>query len=140
MTKIDSFSGEFSFLSNFYPCSVLYEDINFPTTEHAFQASKSRAIPTRQAIAKEPTAAKAKKAGKSIALRPDWELVKFRVMEDILRLKFAQSEFRDKLLETGDAELIEGNQWGDTTWGICNGVGKNMLGKLLMKIRSELRQ
>ena len=60
-------------------------------------------------------------------------------MEDFLRQKFTDSDLKEKLLATGDAELIEGNHWGDVIWGVCNGIGENNLGKLLMNIRNDLK-
>jgi N-glycosidase YbiA len=77
--------------------------------------------------------------GKRVALRSDWEVVKVGIMEQCLRSKFAGSELRSLLLSTGDAELVEGNTWNDRFWGVCRGKGQNHLGKLLMRIRSELR-
>jgi predicted NAD-dependent protein-ADP-ribosyltransferase YbiA (DUF1768 family) len=77
-------------------------------------------------------------AGQKVTLRKDWEGVKIQVMRDVLRLKFANPGLRDRLLETGDRELIEGNTWGDTFWGVCRGSGKNWLGQLLMELRGEL--
>ena len=77
-----------------------------------------------------------------VNLRPDWEDVKVQVMEDIVRAKFTQNPYLgDWLFNTGDSELIEGNNWGDTTWGvdIKTKKGKNLLGKILMKIRDELK-
>lgn len=65
--------------------------------------------------------------------------MKLRVMELLLRQKFQIPELGAKLLSTGSAELVEGNHWGDTFWGVYNKVGHNHLGKLLMKIRSELQ-
>ena len=81
----------------------------------------------------------AKKMGRRVNLRKDWEDVKIQVMEKGLRLKFQDPTLRKKLLATGDEELVEGNPWGDRYWGVCNGSGKNKLGKLLMKIREELQ-
>jgi predicted NAD-dependent protein-ADP-ribosyltransferase YbiA (DUF1768 family) len=83
--------------------------------------------------------------GRKVQLRPDWEKVKEYYMELGLRLKFENPSLRQKLLETGSDELIEGNSWHDNEWGSCycarcqNIAGKNKLGKLLMKLREELR-
>ena len=85
------------------------------------------------------TPGEAKRMGRQVTLRKDWEDVKISVMEKGLRMKFAIPELRDKLLATGEEELVEGNWWGDTCWGVCKGVGANNLGKLLMKIREESR-
>lgn len=72
-------------------------------------------------------------------MRSDWEEVKLGVMEGLLREKFSDPELRRKLLATGERELVEGNDWGDSFWGVCAGRGKNHLGRLLMKLREELR-
>jgi len=82
----------------------------------------------------------AKRLGRRVRLRSDWEQVKYDVMLDVVRAKFNQHpDLAQKLLATGDEELVEGNDWGDTYWGVCNGRGKNMLGKILMRVRAELR-
>lgn len=74
-------------------------------------------------------------------LRPDWEEAKVGIMEELVRLKFtAHADLRARLLATGDAELIEGNNWNDRFWGVCRGQGQNQLGLILMKVRSELAQ
>ena len=65
---------------------------------------------------------------------------KLGITEDVIRQKFNNPELKEKLIATGDAELIEGNPWGDTFWGVCEGKGENHLGKILMKIRSELNE
>lgn len=140
---IDRFEKEYSFLSNFYPCVIEYEGITYPTTEHAYQAAKTLNQEHRQTISELPTPGKAKKAGKIVELREDWHDVKFQIMKDICKLKFVQPEFRQKLLDTGDAYLIEGNWWHDNTWGICSCSkcgydGLNLLGKVLMQIRVDI--
>ena len=56
-----------------------------------------------------------------------------------LCLKVADEQLADWLLETGDEELVEGNTWSDTTWGVCNGVGENKLGRLLMIVRDMIK-
>ena len=83
---------------------------------------------------------KSKALGRKVTLREDWDEVKNRVMLEIVRNKFKQNpELKEKLIATGDAYLEEGNWWGDRTWGVCNGVGENRLGKILMKVRDELK-
>ena len=72
-------------------------------------------------------------------LRPDWETEKISIMRALLRLKFADPALRAQLVATGVRPLVEGNRWGDRFWGVCGGNGQNMLGKLLMEIRAELR-
>lgn len=138
--RIDSFSGEYRFLSNFWPAQVVYEGITYPTAEHAYQSAKTLDMDQRRQIAELATPSSAKKAGRALQIRPDWEAVKLRVMEDCVRYKFSHDhELRQKLLATGDAELIEGNTWGDRFWGVCEGQGENHLGQILMKVRQELK-
>ena len=81
----------------------------------------------------------AKRLGRRVELRPDWESVKYDVMYQVCKAKFTQNpNLLERLLATGDAELVEGNTWGDQVWGVCKGVGENHLGKTLMRIRAEL--
>ena len=139
-TVIDSFDKEYSFLSNFYEAPVEWEGITYPSNEHAFQAAKVINPVKRMEIAAAATPGQAKRMGRSVNLRHDWEQVKYNVMLDIVLAKFHQhSDLAEALLDTGDAELIEGNWWNDTTWGVCNGVGTNWLGKILMSVRAQLK-
>lgn len=139
MESILSFQGPHRFLSNFYPARVRYGGVVFATTEHAYQAAKTcdRNEAMRISLLAKP--GDAKRVGKTLALRPDWEQVKEPVMLELLRLKFALPNLRAMLLATGDAWLEEGNTWGDTYWGVCRGQGKNRLGHLLMQVRQEVR-
>ena len=134
---IDSFSGNHRFLSNFWPCSVMLDGEEYQSVEHAYVAAKTTDIVLRSIIQDCPTAGKVKQLGRKIKLRADWEEIKLSVMEDLLRQKFSEKTLKQRLLETKGYELIEGNHWNDTFWGVCNGVGSNNLGKLLMKIREE---
>jgi ribA/ribD-fused uncharacterized protein len=136
---INYFSGDHAFLSNFYPCAVLHEGIVYPSSENAFQAAKSLNMDARKVFAlKEVTPGMSKHLGRAIVLRPNWDTIKLVVMCDILAAKFSDPALRKLLIETGDAELIEGNTWGDTFWGVCNGKGSNFLGKSLMDLRKKL--
>lgn len=135
LTPITSFKDEYRFLSNFWPATVLFENILYPTVEHAYVAAKTLDRTTRLGIAAISTPGKVKRVGRSLELRPDWELVKLTVMEDLLELKFMHADLRRMLQATAPRELIEGNTWGDTFWGVCDGVGENHLGKLLTKTR-----
>jgi ribA/ribD-fused uncharacterized protein len=138
MRTIQSFQGEFRFLSNFHPAPVLYCGKGYPSVENAYQAAKTN-NPDRRVAFQTCTAGQAKKMGRRVGLRPDWESIKLGVMLELLRQKFEHNPLRAMLLETKDATLIEGNTWGDQYWGVCAGVGENHLGKLLMQIRSELQ-
>ncbi|MHA1751693.1 MAG: NADAR family protein [Candidatus Helarchaeota archaeon] len=136
---IKRFSGKYSFLSNFYPCKIIYENICYPSVEHAYQASKTLDINLRKEIASQKTPALAKKLGRAIKLRSDWDRVKLSIMETLVRLKFTTNEeLKKKIIELENCILIEGNTWGDTFWGVYNGNGKNHLGKILMKVRDDL--
>lgn len=136
---IDKFRGKYWFLSNFYESPIEDENITYPTVEHYFQAQKTLNREEKLKISKATKPAKAKKMGRQVNLRKDWEDIKLQVMEKALRLKFQDPALRKKLIATGDEELVEGNPWGDRYWGVYNGSGKNKLGKFLMKIRKELQ-
>jgi len=142
MNAITSFTGEYRFLSNFYPCQIVFDGHMAKSVEHAYQAAKTDKVLERARILEATTPGKAKRLGKSVTLREHWGEIKEGFMEQCLRLKFSAPVLRQMLLETGDADLIEGNHWHDQEWGATledgKWVGKNKLGKLLMKIRTEL--
>ncbi len=139
---ITSFSGEYRFLSNFYPAKVVFENAEYPSAEHAYQAAKTLAPSMRRLIAAQETPGRAKRAGRNLPLRPLWDEIRIPTMEQILKSKFSDDTLAEKLLATGDALLVEGNTWGDRFWGAVyigdKWVGKNWLGKLLMEVREEL--
>jgi ribA/ribD-fused uncharacterized protein len=140
METIDSFSGQYAFLSNFYPCEVEFEGDIYPSAEHAYQAAKTTDPDVRRMIRELSSPGKAKRTGKDIRIRPDWKNWRTYYMHQILVAKFNIPELREKLLSTGNSVLIEGNNWNDTYWGICNGRGENHLGRILMEIRNLLGQ
>lgn len=137
---IETFFGDYRFLSNFYPAEFVWEGICWPTSEHAYQAAKTHVRVEKLAIL-QLTASQAKGAGRNVTLRPDWEQVKVDVMLEIVYHKFNQNpELKARLIATGDAVLEEGNTWGDRVWGICppgSGNGRNELGKILMDLREQ---
>jgi len=134
---ITSFRGPYRFLSNFHPCLIKRDGLTFSSVEHAYQAAKSLDPAVRAEFTESIPPGAAKRRGRRVKLRPDWEEVKLDVMLGLLRRKFTQLDLRRQLLATGDAELIEDNDWGDHFWGVCMGVGENHLGKLLMQVRGE---
>lgn len=142
---ITSFTGEYAFLSNFYPCILHYDGYTFTSSEHAFQAAKAADAYTKQLIAEAETPGKAKRIGRRCQMRQDWEVIKDQIMLDILRQKFAPGTvLAEKLDKTGDDILVEGNDWHDNYWGSCTcdrckNDGLNILGQLLIKIRDENR-
>ncbi|MDR0319536.1 MAG: NADAR family protein [Rickettsiales bacterium] len=155
MNKIENFTtAETRFLSNFYPWKnprgdkyphivfVHYAGLFFDCVEVAYQAAKAKYLEDMVQISEmDPFQAKKFADARAFIIRPDWDRVKLPVMKDLVRQKFYFSTALGKMLVgTGDAELLEGNSWGDTFWGICNGVGDNNLGKILMDVRERLRQ
>lgn len=138
--KIDSFRNEYFFLSNFYEAPITYEGLTYQNNEAAFQAQKCADPKEREAFTK-MNPSEAKRAGRRVQLRKDWENIKTSIMADIVMAKFRQnSELAEKLLATGDACLEEGNDWGDRIWGTVNGQGANCLGRILMNTRENLKQ
>lgn len=145
---IDEFDGDYRFLSNFDSCKMHAEfdgkKIDVPTLEHAYQAGKARTWADFLSVCQAPTPLRSKRIGRKIRCVPAWDETKVGFMYNLLKIKFEDPKLRKKLLDTGDAELIEGNFWHDTFWGKCEcvlhkGEGKNQLGKLLMKVRRELK-
>lgn len=136
--KIDSFTGQYRFLSNFYPARVIYSGIEFPTSEHAYVAAKTTDQALREQISRIKYPSEAKRLGRTIGLRADWEKVRLQEMRTILESKFSNPDLWGMLKETAPAYLEEGNTWGDTFWGVCNGIGQNHLGKILMSIRDDI--
>lgn len=144
MITIYNFQKAFQFLSNFYHLDVPI--FGCPTVEHYYQSKKALYIKDRILIMKALTPADAKKLGRKVKIRKDWELIKNRVMRRALIHKFLYNQdLRQRLLNTKDARLIEGNYWHDNYWGDCvcqkcHGIkGKNMLGYLLMEVREQMR-
>ena len=132
----------YQFLSNFYEASVFYDGLTFGSSEAAFQAQKCL-TPEEKVQFTEYGPGKSKGVGRRVQLRPDWETVKYGIMEEIVRAKFLQHpELARQLLDTGEKVLVEGNHWGDTCWGVDTrtGQGENRLGKILMKVRDELKE
>ena len=138
---INEFRGKYFFLSNFYEVPVTYRGITYRNNEAAFQAQKVSSEDERKTFsALNPS--EAKKKGRHVTLRKDvdWDSVKTTYMYEICLAKFSQNEeLKNRLLATGDKHLEEGNTWGDRIWGTVNGVGENRLGKILMRVREELK-
>lgn len=159
-TEIRSFSDEWGFLSNFYPCSIEYEGVVYPSLEHGYQAAKTLNPKEREKfLYAGVTAGRAKRMGEAInqsgKRRADWMEVNVDIMRDLLMQKFYPTILRRKLLCTFSANLVEGNWWHDCWWGLCYGgqpdgfdgrkckqwphepVGENWLGRLLMETRAH---
>ncbi len=138
---VSEFRGPYRWLSNFHNVPIEFEDATYPSTENSYQAAKCANIEDRRLFLN-VTSSTAKGLGRQVALRGDWtEELRLKLMYDFNYQKFFGDRcLRDKLIDTGDAILIEGNLWGDTFWGVDlkSGAGKNHLGKILMRVRREL--
>lgn len=136
---ISSFRRYF-FLSNFYPVEIKLDGIVYPNAETAFQAQKTLDVEERRKFSMLKNPVQAKRLGRKVKLRDDWEEVKLDIMTEVVSQKFLQHpHLIEMLLQTGDEELVEGNRWGDRFWGVCKGKGENHLGKILMKIRDAYK-
>ena len=137
---IESFVGEHRFLSNFFPVEIAYQGDVYPSIEHAYQAAKTSSKAERDKIREARTSGMAKRLGRRVTLRPDWEAVKLSIMHTLVFQKFANNKvLKAELLATGDSQLVEGNYWRDTFWGVYRGKGENHLGKILMKVRDQIK-
>ena len=138
-----SVGDEYGEFSNFSPHPITLDGKRWPTSEHYFQAQKFEDSSKREEIRKANRPMLAARLGRDLKskLRRDWESVKVGIMRDAVRAKFAQHEnLRALLLSTGDARLVEHTE-NDSYWGDGgDGSGKNMLGRILMEIREELRR
>lgn len=139
LNTITAFDGDYAFLSNMYLCPLFYKGMAFASSEHAYQAEKFTDFDQKLIIQCASSPYRAKRLGRMMTIRPDWDQVKVQVMREILDVKFSLPDLADKLLSTGNAQLVEGNNWNDTFWGVCNGKGQNWLGKLLMEKRAKLK-
>lgn len=132
------FQGQYRFLSNFWPVVVKFDGQNYPTVEHAYQAAKTLNKKERIKIQFCGLPGAAKKLGQKVTMRVGWEQDKISVMDDLVWQKFTDDDLRTRLLAI-DGIIEEGNYWNDTFWGVCNGGGHNHLGKILMKVRDEIK-
>jgi len=135
MARKAKFRGDLGFLSNFYPSLIIYNNVDYRSSEHLFQSLK----------AKDPDAAErirvsdfkdVKKLGRVVEAKDNWDQIRVAVMFLCLQLKFEQNyDLMKDLLNTNNYDLVEENDWGDKFWGVCDGEGENMLGKLLLLLK-----
>jgi hypothetical protein len=152
---ITSFSGPNRFLSNFWHAPIEVEvtvvmtktgitfswPVKADTVEHGFQACKAADGKDFYAIMNSASPAIAKQMGRNVGMIPEWEEIRVEVMRQLVTAKFEQNPDEAIMLaDTGDVELIEGNHWGDTFWGICRGKGENNLGTILMGVREFIQE
>lgn len=140
---INQFRGEYNWLSNMYSCDIMFDGHLFKSVENAYMASKN--VENRDwfqfCLNNPPNICK--KESKNILLRADWEKVKVKIMYGFLEQKFKQEPFKTKLLTTKNENIVEGNYWGDSFWGVDlkqnPNIGENFLGRSIMDIRKKLR-
>ena len=130
------FKDEYRWLSNFWPSKVTLDGVTYPSVENAYQAAKTVVKDERKFFVN-CTSGQAKRRGKEITQREDWPFIKIAVMRDLLIQKFRDPILKQKLIDTGDQRIREGNNWNDKFWGVClkTGVGNNHLGNLITEIR-----
>lgn len=147
---ISGFNGRWFFLSNFYSCIIYHQGLEYKSVESFYVAMKSDSDQIingkyytsgdfREMTSKLDNPDLIKKIGQKVKLRKDWDSKKLEYMNWAIREKFKDETLKELLLLTNDQEIIEENYWGDTFWGVCKGKGQNHLGKILMKVRDELR-
>lgn len=140
---ISGFFGPYGWLSNFEKTKVKYDGLTYPSSENAFQAAKIIPSQREDFIYCSPAESKElwkKDCYSKLYSAQDWDKVKYDVMLQVNMSKFLTNKtLREKLVNTGQAKLIEKNHWGDTTWGVnLEGSGENALGEILMAIRAAL--
>ena len=139
---ITEFKNEYRWLSNFEPCVITLDSVEYQSVEHAYMSCKS-SDPRWKAFCadKNVTAGMVKRASRNIELIPDWDSKKIDVMRMCLIQKYEQEPFRSKLLATGNLKIQEGNYHGDTFWGFCLKKlwGYNNLGRLIEDVRWDLK-
>src|SRR4029453_11163041 len=146
---INSFTGDNHFLSNFYVRPIQYMGMEFKSGEHLFNALKTIDITEALWVINAPTPGIAKQRGRKVTLKPNWDdKVRYEAMRSTLGAKFLNDfEMSQKLLDTGDDYLIEGNTWHDNVWGTCicgrsscATGSQNKLGEFLMELREDIRK
>lgn len=132
------FRNEYYFLSNMYPCSIELFGVQYSCAEAAFQSFKVPLCKRNMFIGK--NGYEAKRLGRLVKLPSNWDAVRTEAMMTVVREKFMQNpDLKQKLLATENEYIQEDNVWNDKFWGVCDGEGYNMLGKILMDVREGLK-
>lgn len=139
---ICQFRGEYYFLSNLYPCHLQYDDMDFLSLEHAYLYLKYNNNDFRYKCLSDIPANILKKSTTGLTLTKDWNSIKIHTMYELLKIKFNNEPYKSLLLDTSNQNIVEGNNWNDTFWGVdintTPNYGENHLGRLIMKVRDEL--
>ena len=140
---IEQFQKEYRWLSNFAPVLIVLDSIEYSSVEHAYMSAKSNSKSWKIFCSNSHNSAGiVKRASRNIILITGWETKKLDVMQNCLKQKFTQEPYKTKLLKTENQFIQEGNYWGDKFWGVClkTEKGKNHLGRMIMKIRDQLKK
>jgi ribA/ribD-fused uncharacterized protein len=132
------FRGDFKFLSNFHNSVIVLNGKEYPTAEHAFQSCRAAKAEDAEKIRLATNPVEAKKLGKEVRQRSNWNQINLDVMRKVVEAKFTQHLDLAKKLKAVQGEIIEENYWRDTFWGTFEGKGENNLGKILTQIRQTL--
>lgn len=138
--RVSGFFGVFSFLSNFFPCRIHYEGLDYPSVENAYQAAKYPQNKRQKFTMVSPV--QAKNLGKQIEdfNKKAWNASKYNIMALLVLQKFLTNQhLKEMLLATEDAYLEEKNHWNDVYWGVNeDGEGQNNLGHIIMGVRETI--
>lgn len=143
---IGPFRDEYRWLSNFWYAEIYMNGNTYPTTEHLYQIAKCANPEDMRRIIAVATPKEAKVIGQTVELTEGWDDMKLNIMLTVTVLKYTQNTgLADKLIATGDEEIVEINHWCDNYWGVCNckkcdgKLGENHLGKILMQVRDIIK-
>ena len=138
---IKEFKDEYRWLSNFVPAKITLGKRTFASVEHAYQSEKSDDPDWKTYCTLETNPAVVKRQAKNVILRKNWDEMRDHIMIDCLIQKFSQEPYKQLLLDTKNEEIQEGNYWGDDYWGVNlkTGKGQNKLGKIIMRIRNDIK-
>jgi len=140
---INEFKGDYRWLSNFEAVTITIDGVSYPSVEHAYMSYKSNDPEWKKfCMDANNTAGDVKKKSREVKLVDNWDNLKFTVMSLCLTKKYEQEPFRSRLIKTGTQNIVEGNYFGDTIWGVdlkyTPNIGENHLGRMIMKVREDL--
>lgn len=137
--RIPKFTGRYEFLHDHYPCKIILDGVEYPSVLHAFCASKIQDKEKRLQILGMTEEREIKQFSAPEKVDWQWNKKKLKLKLNLLRQKFSDPKLKKLLLDTANAELISTNNYFDRYWGVHKGKGENHNGKLLMRLREDLR-
>lgn len=136
---IRGFVGQYDFLANEYPVEIEYNGVKYKSVEHAFHATKTDRPAEWADFANSLSASEAKRIGRCVGCKPDWD--KTSSMVEVVKMKFFRNmDLAEKLLATGNEQLVDSERLNDKQWGLDHGFSDNGLGKILMQVRTEIKE